>query len=354
MNWTIFNNNFRQIIRPITTLKKLSLHNCGLNGTLHDQGLCEMVHLEELYIDNNTLQDTLPSCLANLTSLQSLDISSNQITGNLSSSPLKDMTSLRVLRISNNLLQIPISLSPLYNLSKLKEFASYSNPIYIETMPHSLTPKFQLNSISLSGYGYGATFPRFLYHQYDLHYVDLSDIKLNGEFPNWLIENNTKLGGLYLSNNSLSGPFLLPTHPHMNLSVLDISINSFSGQIPIEVGAFFPSLWALNISRNALNGSIPSSFGDMSLLEILDLSHNQLSDEIPEHFGDMSSLISLDLSHNQLSGEIPEHLAIGCLSLQHLVLSNNSLEGPVFSKIINLTNLVSLYLNSNNFIGKIL
>ncbi|XP_031281950.1 receptor-like protein 1 [Pistacia vera] len=329
MNGTTFNNSFRQIIRPITTLKKLSLQNCRLNGTLHDQGLCEMMHLEELDISYNALRDTLPPCLANLTSLQSLDISSNQIIGNISSSPLKDMTSIRVLRISNNLLQIPVSLTPLYNLSKLKEFESENNQMYIEKMPHSLTPKFQLNSITLAGYGYGATFPRFLYHQYDLQNVNLSHIKLNGEFPNWLIENNTKLERLYLSNNSLSGPFLLPTHSHMSLTIFDISINSFSGQIPIEVGAFFPRLLLLNISRNALNGSIPSSFGDMSSLQIL------------------------DLSHNQLSGEIPEQLTLGCFSLEYLVLSNNSLEGPIFSKKINLTSLMRLQLDGNNFTGKI-
>ncbi|KAK1551118.1 hypothetical protein Q3G72_030573 [Acer saccharum] len=80
-------------------------------------------------------------------------------------------------------------------------------------------------------------------------------------------------------------------------------MNNFSGNIPAEVGAYLPGLTFLNISRNALEGNIPSSIGDMN------------------------KLISLDLSNNHLSGEIPEHLAESCFSLQLLTLSNNSLRG---------------------------
>ncbi|KAJ0091314.1 hypothetical protein Patl1_14634 [Pistacia atlantica] len=107
MDGTTFNSSLHQIIRPIATLKKLSLSYCGLNGTLHDQGLCEMVHLEELNIGYNTLWDTLPSCLANLTSHQSLDISSNQITGDLSG--LCQMTYLPI-KLLETSLHLPLKI----------------------------------------------------------------------------------------------------------------------------------------------------------------------------------------------------------------------------------------------------
>ena len=54
----------------------------------------------------------------------------------------------------------------------------------------------------------------------------------------------------------------------------------------------------------------------------------------------MNFLISLDLSNNQLTGEIPEHLAMGCVDLEYLLLSNNSLEGHIFPRNFNLTNLI--------------
>lgn len=117
-----------------------------------------------------------------------------------------------------------------------KYFDGGKNQIYAETESHSLTLKFQLISISLSGYGDGGTFSKFLFHQHDLEYADLSH-NLSGEFQKWLLENNTNLLTLYLSNNSLSGPFRMPIHPLVQLTISYISNNFFQGQIPVDLGA---------------------------------------------------------------------------------------------------------------------
>ncbi|XP_017985289.1 PREDICTED: probable LRR receptor-like serine/threonine-protein kinase At4g36180 [Theobroma cacao] len=194
---------------------------------------------------------------------------------------------------------------------------------------HPLAPKFQLHEISLSCCGDGGSFPQFLYHQHDLRYVDLSNIKLIGEFPNWLLENNTKLETVVLANNSLLGHFQLPFLSHLHLSHLDISINSFCGNISIDIGAKLPSLTFLNMSKNSFGGSIPASVGDMNFLQYL------------------------DLSNNKLDGGLPEHLAMGCSSLSALILSNNSLQGQIFSANFSLTNLRELQVDGNHFSGSI-
>ncbi|XP_022751581.1 probable LRR receptor-like serine/threonine-protein kinase At4g36180 [Durio zibethinus] len=67
----------------------------------------------------------------------------------------------------------------------------------------------------------------------------------------------------------------------------------------------------------------------------------------------MSSLDSLDLSNNQLSGGIPEQLAVGCSLLEFLALSNNKLQGKIFTPNFSLTNLMELQLDGNNFSGRI-
>ncbi|XP_052287585.1 receptor-like protein 13 isoform X1 [Citrus sinensis] len=290
------NTSFLQIIsESMPSLKYLSLSDSTLgtnSSRILDQGLCSLVHLQELYIDNNDLRGSLPWCLANMTSLRILDVFANQLTGSISSSPLVHLTSIEELYLSNNHLRIPISLEPLFNHSRLKIFRTYNNEINAEIIEsHSLTaPNFQLQSLSMSSlHGDGVTFPKFLYHQHDLEDVDLSHIKMNGEFPNWLLENNTKLETLFLVNDSLAGPFWLPIHSYKRLRLLDISNNNFQGCIPVEIGDILPSLLSFNISMNALCGSIPSSFGKMNFLRFLDLSNNQLTGESPSTWPSVAS-----------------------------------------------------------------
>ncbi|KAJ4845007.1 hypothetical protein Tsubulata_045505 [Turnera subulata] len=246
-------------------LRSLSLGNCGLNGII-PEGLCQLKHLNQLSINDNDLDGMLPGCLANLTSLQTLDVSSNFLSGNISSSSLTSLTSIRYLDISSNNFQIPISLHPLFNLTKLKLFDAGSNQIYWEEETnddYDLTPKFQLEYLNLSGhYHGGGTLPKFLYHQRSLNYIDLSHTRIfEGKFPHWLLDNNTELETLVLINNTLSGPFPSPSHPHNNFLGLDISDNLFHGQIPAEIRTYFPKLSFLKVNKNSLNGSIPSSIG---------------------------------------------------------------------------------------------
>ncbi|XP_022755224.1 LRR receptor-like serine/threonine-protein kinase FLS2, partial [Durio zibethinus] len=288
-------------------------------------GFCELTSLQYLDIGYNNLRGNLPECFSNLTSLESLLLYSNQFSGSISA--LKSLTSLRTLDLSDNYFEIPSSLGPLFNLSKLQSIFADNNTIYAETEMHSLAPTFQLKEISISSCV--GSFPQFLYHQHDLRHVYLSNINLKVEFPNWLLENNTNLYALDLANNSFLGPFQLPSLSHTALSYLDISKNSFYGNIPNEIGAKLPSLWFLNMSKNNFGGSIPVSIGDMN------------------------SLRTLDLSNNKLTGGLPEHLAMGCSLLSVLILSNNRLQGSMFSSNFNLINLRELQLDMNLFSGRI-
>ncbi|KAF2317548.1 hypothetical protein GH714_024353 [Hevea brasiliensis] len=260
---------------------------------------------------------------------------------------------MHTLQLSSNLFRIPISLLPFFNHSKLKRLNCHENEIYADIDVPTLTPKFQLRTLDLSGQGDGGVFPKFFYYQHKLEYVDMSNIKMKGEFPHWLIRNNTKLYILYLHNPSLSGPLQLPIHSHVYFSYLDISDNNFNGSIPTEIGVCFPSLNSLNLYGNGLTGGIPSSFGKMSLLKELNLSRNGLTGGIPSSFGKMSQLMQLDLSNNHLSGIIPQELIVGCSSLYELILSNNSLHGQIFPKQANCKELIRLSFDGNQFTGSI-
>ncbi|KAM3734109.1 hypothetical protein ACB098_11G189900 [Castanea mollissima] len=313
-----------------TSLKILSMGRNDLEGSFTTEGWCELKKLQEIDLSGNNFEGRLPSCMANLTSLRVLDLSYNHFNGNIVQSPLSSLTSLEYLSFSYNNFSIPSTLSFLSNLSNLKILLSDNNILALE--PDSLTwiPTFQLKVFSLSNCSsniHNRTLPRLLHYQYDLRVIVLSHNKLVGQFPNYLLENNTRLEFFIVNNNSFMGPFVVPYDIRPNMFHIDISDNYIHGPIPTNLGLIFPNLESLKISRNEFEGNIPSSFGNLVLLR------------------------SLDLSENHFSGTIPMHFIMGCHNLEYLILSNNSFSGQIFPTNSSWTKLGTLHLDNNQFSG---
>ncbi|TYI21978.1 hypothetical protein ES332_A06G075500v1 [Gossypium tomentosum] len=406
-----------RVLGHLTSLKRLVLYKCEINGSLTLQGFCGMTNLQELDFTNSNLKGGLPNCFSNLTSSRKLDLSYN-ILG------LHSLKSLETLALSFNIsalerlhpssnnfsrnisaletFRIPISLGPLFNLSKLKCIYADNNIVHAETQMHSLAPLFLLKEISLSCSGDVGSFPRFFYHQHDLQYLDLSNIYFKGnQFPHWLLENNSLLEKLVLTNSSLSGPLQLPFASQTRLSHLEISCNFFNGNIPIEIGAQLPALspflLTLDVSNNQLSARIPRWMGNMSILKriivsnnhlegtipvefcqlglkLLDLSVNIISESIPSCFNpsrirqvhlsknrlrgtfpdalrNSSTLVTLDISDNFLSGSIPSW--IGLSNLSYLLLTKNNFKGETPMELCKLSHLSLINLSHNNLSGRI-
>ncbi|XP_059066707.1 receptor like protein 23-like [Cryptomeria japonica] len=136
----------------------------------------------------------------------------------------------------------------------------------------------------------------------------------------------------------------------ITIKVLDLSWNSWSGNIPLFFGNM-SSLTVLDLSWN-WSGNIPLFFGNMSSLTRLYLSRNSLSANISLLFGNMSSLTRLDLSGNSLSGNIPLSFR-NMSSLTKLLLHNNQLTGSMPSSLSNLSSLSRLDLSWNHLSGYI-
>ncbi|XP_028101572.1 receptor-like protein 15 isoform X2 [Camellia sinensis] len=324
------NKIFLHNVGVMSSLRVLTLRNISLNGSLPNQGWCELSNLQELDLSENGFNGMLPSCLEDLTSIRILDLSFNQFTGNLTSSPLSNLPALEFLSLSYNHFEIPVSFISFCNHSKLKVFLGDNNRLSDQIEFQTWIPKFQLKVLSLSNCGsnnLGIKFPHFLFYQYDLRIVDLSHNSVR-TFPVWLLENNTRLEAFNLTNCSLIGPFLLPSYCSPYVCSIDISDNHLEGPIPTNIGSIFPNLLNLKTSRNLIQGHIPTSLGDMHFLRIL------------------------DLSNNNLSGQIPKHLTIGCPNLFFFKLSNNNLSGQIPLSFVNLTTLTYLYLDNNHFTGK--
>nr|XP_048337072.1 receptor-like protein 33 [Ziziphus jujuba var. spinosa] len=62
----------------------------------------------------------------------------------------------------------------------------------------------------------------------------------------------------------------------------------------------------LNLSNNILSGSIPSTSGNITVVESLVLSQNSLHGEIPPQLKQLTFLAFFNVSHNHLTGPIPQ------------------------------------------------
>ena len=88
----------------------------------------------------------------------------------------------------------------------------------------------------------------------------------------------TSLLAIDFSSNLFEGPVLLP---NTNCGSLDLSNNTLSGPIPPNMGESNPILFVLSLSSNQITGIIPKSIGYMSKLEMIDISRNSLIGTIP-------------------------------------------------------------------------
>ncbi|XP_047169329.1 receptor-like protein 56 isoform X1 [Vigna umbellata] len=370
-------NEFFKSIGELTSLKNLSASTCKINGTLPSADWFKLKKLEELDLSQNLFVGSLPSSFLNMTSLRKLELSQNQFSGQLDSN-IASLTSLEYFGFTENQFEVPLSFTPFANLSNLKFIYGEGNKVILDLQPSMQTwiPKFQLQVLNLPSTTENDSLPlpRFLLHQRNLTRLDLSSCRLEGVFPNWLFENNTKLTELLVRNCSFTGVLRLPAHPLTNMRRIDVSDNNITGQIPNNnISSILPNLQFLNLSRNLIQGSIPIEFGQMSLMDTLDLSDNLLSGEIPKNISGAGSLLKyLKLSHNELDGPIfpslkyleqlylDDNSLYGSIpsnffnsSLQRLDLSYNNLVGKLSSAIGNLSNLKTLSLSNNNLEGSI-
>ncbi|XP_022893113.1 probable LRR receptor-like serine/threonine-protein kinase At4g36180 isoform X1 [Olea europaea var. sylvestris] len=351
LDYSDVDGNFLQSIGALSSLKILSLSSCGLNGTLPVRGWCELKTLQELYLMGNEYEGMLPSCVANMTSLRSIGLSSNKFTGNVASSPLSKLTSLEYLSLSSNHFQVPISFKAFFNHSNLKHLYVRTNEIINENELEKWVPSFQLEDFDISNCSGHPKLPNFFYYQSNLRFIGLSKNNIGGNFPTWLLENNTRLVQLYLSANAFTGTLMLPTSSNHDMQAFDVSNNKFNGRIPINITSIFPNLYLLNMSTNMFDGCIPSSFGDLKYIDQLDLSNNNLSGTISSSLSTINSRV-LDISNNHLFGRIPT--SVGNMTYSMIVsMSNNQLEGPIPVEICNLKDLLLLDLSHNKLCGSV-
>ncbi|KAH9530406.1 hypothetical protein CY35_U001000 [Sphagnum magellanicum] len=131
---------------------------------------------------------------------------------------------------------------------------------------------------------------------------------------------------------------------------LELSDASIVGMLPSGIGNL-TFLVTLSLTGNPnLTGPLPNELASLPL-NILDLHNNGFSGSIPTNLAQASNLLQLDLSGNQFTGEFPTQF-LNTETLQEFSIGSNQLQGTIQSNAFeNLTQLLTLDISDNNFIG---
>ncbi|WVZ15792.1 hypothetical protein V8G54_013358 [Vigna mungo] len=312
-----------------------------------------MCTLQSLDLSNNKLSGQISSFFLNSSwcnrhVFQKLCLSGNNITGRLPKS-IGLLSELTELMLSGNYLEGGVTESNLSNFSKLAFLQLSYSSLSLKIGP-TWFPPFQLLFLGLRSCNLGPTFPNWLQTQTSIIFLDISNSNLNDSVPDWFWNNLQNMGKLNMSYNNLIG-----TIPNISLKLLHrpfifLHSNQFEGKIP----PFLLQASKLKLSKNKFS-NLFSFLCDQSIsanLLSLDLSNNQMKGQLPNCWKYVDSLLFLDLSNNKLSGKIP--VSMGSLvNLEVLILRNNNLMGELPSTLKNCNNLIMVDVSENMLSGPI-
>lgn len=131
---------------------------------------------------------------------------------------------------------------------------------------------------------------------------------------------HNRVSRLVLENLELTGTFT-SLNSLTHLRVLSLKRNNLSGSLPDM--SKFTSLRLVFLSHNKFSGEFPVF---LSRLYRLDLSYNNLSGHIPDDVNNLTHILTLRLESNQFSGKIPE---INLINLLDFNISGNKLTGEI-------------------------
>ncbi len=342
------NNAYRKVERKIEEARKSGAKELNLDVdwgaddtnklTKLPESLAQLTQLQSLDISRNQLT-ALPESLSQLTQLQSLDISNNQLTALPES--LSQLTQLQKLNIANNqLTELPESLSQLAQLQSLDIFNNRLTPLpeslsqltqlqalnisgnQLTELPESLSQLTQLQSLNISN-NQLTELPESLSQLTQLQSLDISNNQLT-ELPKWLVKL-IKLSYLNVGAKSLTDIGGIGNLQTLDELILGSAMGScrFTDLPPeIRLLKHLKKLWLfrcglcslpdwieelselneLHLGFNKIK-VIPSGLGRIKNLDVLMINRNQLKD-IPTSLSNLKLLGRLTLDDNPLNPEL--------------------------------------------------
>ncbi|XP_044326555.1 receptor-like protein 1 [Triticum aestivum] len=325
-------------------------------------GVNSQINTNELYLDRNKFEGTIPQNLSGYASV--MDLHDNKLSGRLSAS-LWNLSSLAVLSLAGNRITGKIH----------QKICGIIGILLLDLSSNNLTGPLPncsfivLSFLNLSGNSLSGDFPYTLFNTSNMISLDIRQNQFTGNL-HWLgYLDNIRL--LSLGRNKFEGQITPNLCKLLYLRIIDMSHNMLSGSLPSCIGNisfqgdiddqifqlvdwfaiysyhtsydlwdfsfatkgniytygrdFFDSMAGIDLSANMLHGEIPWVLGNLSHVKSLNLSYNFFVGPIPPTLGGMEEIESLDLSHNELSGPIPWQLnqlsSLGAFSVAYNNLS---------------------------------
>ncbi len=338
----------------------------NLTGTLPND-ILNLTFLERLYVSYNNLAGTIPD-LTNLSNLQTLTIGENHFqfgdfenefstyigynnSGWFSYSPMKKVATEDVYDMVHGT-NYTFTMPNVSGTGVTYQWYKNDNPIPGATsLTYTIT---NAQASDAANYTCKASSPIVTDLTIDRNTIHLYDTVLPAD--------KTALIALYYATdganwtNNTNWNTSTPVHDWYGVTVvgnrvveINLNHNNLVGTLPTQIGDL-TSLTTLYLTSNQITGNIPVEIGNLSSLTSLSLNYNQLTGNIPVEIGNLSLLQIINLSGNQLSGTIPSELG-NLTNLTYFDMEENQLSGEVPSSILNLSYLRSLFLWNNQLTG---
>ncbi|KAM6557569.1 hypothetical protein CsatB_004588 [Cannabis sativa] len=264
---------------------------------------------------------------------------------NLSSSNFYGFVPSEIALLSN-LISLDLSSVAYFDILK-GEGCELCESLTMKTVSENMT---KLREVHLDGVNLSSVSPLSFSKFTHLISLSLYDCNLHGEFPMNIFQL-PNIQVIVLSDNENLVGSLPDFHNGSQLQTLHLYGTKFHGRLPDSIGNL-KSLIELIIERCNFSGTIPSSLGNLSQLEVLDLGGNNFNGEVPATLGNLSQLKYLALGGSNFIGQLPATL--GNLSqLEHFNLVGENIKGQLPSTLQNLAKLTYLRIVDTGLTGEL-
>jgi Leucine-rich repeat (LRR) protein len=327
-----------------STLLILELYYNQFSGPVPSE-IGGLTNLQDLDLSLNQFNGSVPSEIGRLNDLLRFDLSLNRFNGPVPSEILM-LSKLTYIDLSNNNLTGVINLEHLAGLINLTKIDLSSNYLKIVVDPE-WSPLFMLEYANFASCEMGPPFPVWLKAQANIVELNLSSVSISDRIPDWFFTTYSNAYTVDISHNAISGTLPKDLVNMTFLEKLYLNSNQLTGPVP----QLPTNLSEFDISENSFSGTLSSDFGTQNL-EYLNLASNRLRGPTPHSICQMEYLRLLNLANNYFDGGFPLCTEPG-RPIKILILRNNKLSGNFPSSLKIWTDLYIMDLAWNKFSGRL-